>query len=70
MPSMGARELADLIRRHAGLVHKIAYAYCRDVTGREDRWGLAAGERFRKSKALRKRLRPYWARSAPFSRRW
>jgi RNA polymerase sigma factor (sigma-70 family) len=27
---------ADLLRRHAGLIHKIAHAYCRDVTDRED----------------------------------
>ncbi|MCA9679675.1 MAG: sigma-70 family RNA polymerase sigma factor [Kofleriaceae bacterium] len=28
--------LRDLLRRHAGLIHKIAYAYCRDATDRED----------------------------------
>ncbi len=33
---MEAQELTDLIRRHAGLIHKIAYAYCRDATDRED----------------------------------
>jgi RNA polymerase sigma factor (sigma-70 family) len=26
----------DLLKRHAGLIHKIAYAYCRDATARED----------------------------------
>ena len=26
----------DLLWRHAGLIHKIAYAYCRDATDRED----------------------------------
>lgn len=33
---MEVQEFTDLIRRHAGLIHKIAYAYCRDVTDRED----------------------------------
>lgn len=33
---MDATEFTDLIRRHAGLIHKIAYAYCRDATDRED----------------------------------
>ncbi len=33
---MEASQLTDLIRRHAGLIHKIAYAYCRDATDRED----------------------------------
>lgn len=33
---MEAQEFTDLIRRHARLIHKIAYAYCRDVTDRED----------------------------------
>ena len=33
---MEAHQLTDLIRRHAGLIHKIAYAYCRDATDRED----------------------------------
>jgi len=33
---MEAQELTDLIRRHAGLIHKIAYAYCRDATDREE----------------------------------
>lgn len=33
---MDARPLTDLIRRHAGLIHRIAYAYCRDATDRED----------------------------------
>jgi RNA polymerase sigma-70 factor (ECF subfamily) len=33
---MDAPPLTDLIRRHAGLIHRIAYAYCRDATDRED----------------------------------
>jgi RNA polymerase sigma factor (sigma-70 family) len=33
---MDARELTDLVQRHARLIHKIAYAYCRDGTDRED----------------------------------
>lgn len=33
---MEAQEFTDLIRRHARLIHKIAYAYCRDATDRED----------------------------------
>jgi RNA polymerase sigma factor (sigma-70 family) len=33
---MDPSQLTDLIRRHAGLIHRIAYAYCRDATDRED----------------------------------
>ena len=33
---MDALEFTDLLRRHAGLLHKIAYVYCRDSTDRED----------------------------------
>ena len=33
---MDATELTDLIQRHARLIHKVAYAYCRDATDRED----------------------------------
>jgi RNA polymerase sigma factor (sigma-70 family) len=33
---MDSTELTALIRRHAGLIHKIAYAYCRGATDRED----------------------------------
>lgn len=33
---METQEFTDLIRRHAALIHKIAYTYCRDVTDRED----------------------------------
>ena len=29
-------QLTDLVRRHAGLIHKIAYAYGRDASDRED----------------------------------
>jgi RNA polymerase sigma factor (sigma-70 family) len=29
-------ETTELLRRHAGLIHKIAYAYCRDRSDRED----------------------------------
>lgn len=31
-----ASELTDLLQRHAKLIHKIAYAYCRDAADRED----------------------------------
>lgn len=34
--AMDASQFTDLIRRHARLIHKIAYAYCRDATERED----------------------------------
>jgi RNA polymerase sigma factor (sigma-70 family) len=33
---MEAPQLTDLLRRHARLIHKIAWAYCRDATDRED----------------------------------
>ena len=33
---MDAPDFSDLIRRHAGLIHRIASAYCRDVSDRED----------------------------------
>lgn len=33
---MDAREFTDFLRRHARLIHKVAYAYCRDATDRED----------------------------------
>lgn len=33
---MEAFQPTDLIQRHAGLVHKIAQAYCRDATDREE----------------------------------
>lgn len=33
---MDSTEFTALIRRHAGLIHKIAYAYCRNATDRED----------------------------------
>lgn len=33
---MEIAELTALLRRHAGLIHKIAHAYCRDATDRED----------------------------------
>jgi len=33
---MDANQLTDLLRRHARLIHKIAYAYCRDATDRQD----------------------------------
>ena len=33
---MDPQTFTDLFRRHAGLIHKIAYAYCRDATDRED----------------------------------
>ncbi len=33
---MEATQLTDLLRRHARLIHKLAYAYCRDATDREE----------------------------------
>ena len=33
---MEPEALTELIRRHAGLIHRIAYAYCRDAADRED----------------------------------
>ena len=33
---MEAPQFTDLIRRHAGLIHKIAHAYCRGAADRED----------------------------------
>ncbi len=33
---MDPTDLTSLLRRHAGLIHKIAFAYCRDATDRED----------------------------------
>lgn len=34
--AMDAPDLTDWIRRHAGLIHKVALAYCRDANDRED----------------------------------
>src|ERR1041384_4776780 len=34
--AMDASEFTALLRRHAGLIHRIAYAYCRNATDRED----------------------------------
>jgi RNA polymerase sigma factor (sigma-70 family) len=33
---MEGHEITDLLRKHAGLIQKIAYAYCRNATERED----------------------------------
>ena len=33
---MDTAEFTDLLRRHAGLIHKIAYAYCRSASDRDD----------------------------------
>ncbi len=33
---MDTADFTELLRRHAGLIHKIAYAYCRNATDRED----------------------------------
>ena len=33
---METSQFSDLMRRHAGLIHKIAYAYCRNAADRED----------------------------------
>ena len=34
--TMDSNQLTDLIRRNAGLIHKVAHAYCHDRTDRED----------------------------------
>jgi RNA polymerase sigma factor (sigma-70 family) len=34
--TMDATRFTDLIRRHAGLIHRVARAYCRDAADRED----------------------------------
>jgi len=36
MAAMEVSQFTELIRRHAGLIHKIAYAYCRNAPDRED----------------------------------
>lgn len=33
---MDPDDFTTLLRRHAGLIHKVAYAYCRGATDRED----------------------------------
>jgi RNA polymerase sigma-70 factor (ECF subfamily) len=33
---MDETSLTELLRRHAGLIHKVAYAYCRNAADRED----------------------------------
>ncbi len=33
---MDVSEFTDLLQQHAGLIHKIAHAYCRNATDRED----------------------------------
>ena len=33
---MDTADFTELLERHAGLIHKIAYAYCRNATDRED----------------------------------
>lgn len=33
---MEASPFTDLVRRHAGLLHRVAHAYCRDAADRED----------------------------------
>ena len=33
---MDTAEFTEILRKHAGLIHRIAYAYCRDRTDRED----------------------------------
>jgi RNA polymerase sigma factor (sigma-70 family) len=35
-PPMNTADFTAFLRRNAGLIHKIAYAYCRDATDRED----------------------------------
>ena len=36
IPTMNEAQFSDLIRRNAGLIHKVAYAYCRDAVDRDD----------------------------------
>jgi len=36
MAAMEAAPFTELVRAHAGLIHRVAYAYCRDATDRED----------------------------------
>lgn len=36
IPTMNEAQFSDLIRRNAGLIHKIARTYCRDAADRED----------------------------------
>lgn len=36
LTAMQPSEFTELLRRHAGLVHKIAFAYCRDPVDRQD----------------------------------
>ena len=36
IPTMNDAQFSDLIRRNAGLIHKVAYAYCRNAADRED----------------------------------
>jgi RNA polymerase sigma-70 factor (ECF subfamily) len=33
---MDSQELTDLVRRHAGSIHRVAYAYCRNPADREE----------------------------------
>lgn len=44
---MEAQQLTDLFRRHAGLIHRVAYAYCRNAADREDVVQEAAVELWR-----------------------
>ena len=34
--AMETSQFPDLLRRHAGLIHRVARAYCRDAADRED----------------------------------
>jgi len=34
--AMEAAPFTELVRAHAGLIHRVAFAYCRDATDRED----------------------------------
>lgn len=36
MVSMDVDQFTHWLRQHAGLIHKVAYAYCRDATDRDD----------------------------------
>lgn len=50
-------DFTDLIRRHSGLIHKVAYAYCRNVTDREDVVQEIAAQLWRSRDRYDERLR-------------
>ncbi|MFN0245126.1 MAG: RNA polymerase sigma factor [Planctomycetota bacterium] len=50
-------DFTDWIRHHAGLIHKIAYAYCRNATDREDVVQEIAAQLWRSRDRYDERLR-------------